>query len=78
MEHGIDLKLHEIPRSKLMVQWIIRFLKTVFVIALEPLISMKADHIIGPLIESNLKLFSFFYKKTLQVAFFPSLYREVF
>jgi hypothetical protein len=45
---------------------------------LEPLISMKADHIIRPLIESNLKLFSFFYKKNPQVAFFPSLYREVF
>jgi hypothetical protein len=55
-----------------------RLLKTGFVIALEPLISMKADHIIGLPIESNLKLFSFSIKKTLQVAFLPSLYREVF
>jgi len=33
---------------------------------------------LGPLIESTLKLLSFFYKKTLQAVFFPSLYREVF
>lgn len=55
-----------------------RLIESDFVITLEPLISMKADHIIGPLIESNLKLFSFSIKKTLQVAFLPSLYREVF
>ncbi len=75
MEHGIDLKLNEIPNSKLMIQWIIGWFYYRFRAAY---LSMKADHIIGLQIDSTLKLFSFFYKKTLQVVFFPSLYREVF
>ncbi|PFR35223.1 hypothetical protein COK29_33775, partial [Bacillus cereus] len=41
---------------------------------------LKNDFVIvlEPLIESTLKLFPFFYKKTLQAAFFPSPYCEVF
>ncbi|WP_142309328.1 hypothetical protein [Bacillus pseudomycoides] len=41
-----------------------RLLKGGFVIALEPFIFMKAAHTIEPLIDSTLKTFSFFNKKT--------------